>query len=75
MDLNYDGYCQDALYRQQNVARNGDWGLAIPPNGGQNDYALRTQVMVWSFGPDGMADSSAGAKQGSNQDNVISWGN
>ena len=75
MDLNYDGYCQDVLYRNAAVSSNGDWGLALPPNATGNNYALRTQVMVWSLGPDGMADFNTAAKQGSNQDNVISWGN
>jgi hypothetical protein len=35
---------------------------------------LNGPVMVWSFGPDGLADPNIKANAGVNADNVISWG-
>jgi type II secretory pathway pseudopilin PulG len=80
MDLNNDNQCKDPFYSQSNVSGNG--GTANPglnglvdPDGTLSNYRFHGNVMVWSAGPDGKVDPSAGvgANQGVNKDNILSW--
>ena len=75
IDLNYDNQCRDGFYRSPSVTlKNGSPlnGLSKAPNDA-NSYEARTGVMVWSLGPDGMADPTIPADQGVNKDNILSW--
>jgi hypothetical protein len=38
-----------------------------------NSFEYRGNVMVWSLGPDGMADPNTPANKGVNKDNIVSW--
>jgi prepilin-type N-terminal cleavage/methylation domain-containing protein len=78
IDMNYDDSCRDGLYRYDKVSSDpkGGGGLnghfrAKPQ---ANSYELKTQVMVWSPGPDGDASINVSANQGVNRDNILSWG-
>lgn len=77
IDLDYDGKCRDGFYRRAAVAQEsgniGFYGLRRPPGGGPDDFEVTASAIVWSLGPDGMADPSARASQGANKDNVLSW--
>ena len=75
IDLNYDNQCRDGFYRSPVVTlKNGSPlnGLSKTPSDA-NSYEARSGVMVWSFGPDGIADPNANADQGFNKDNILSW--
>ncbi len=77
IDYNFDNLCRDGFYSQPAVSadpKNPTAGL----NGhskieGQNLYQYRSQVMVWSLGPDGFANSAVSANAGVNRDNILSW--
>jgi hypothetical protein len=74
LDLNGDGYCQDAFYGNPSVSQNGSSGYNGLQNylGGTPSYQLRAPVMIWSFGPDkGITNNPANTTF--NQDNVLSW--
>ena len=77
LDMNGDGYCQDALYSLPAVANptgagtQGLVGLQDYFNNG--NYELRGSVMIWSEGPDGLAATTDPANAGSNKDNILSW--
>jgi prepilin-type N-terminal cleavage/methylation domain-containing protein len=88
MDLNYDGKCRDAVYRQQKVSQvkpgkpGGFNGLSnSQPDPNSDFYEYNGGVMVWSLGPDGQyttaaaTDGSGGgsAVSGLNADNILSW--
>lgn len=86
LDLNYDNRCRDALYRLEAVSRDtapgrpvdmGYNGLRrVPAQGsdtGPNRFESSTTVMVWSLGPDGQFNASAGANVSQNKDNICSW--
>ncbi len=56
----------------------GFHGLRLgPPVGsgdtGPNRYEVRANVIVWSLGPDGLADAAIKANAGVNKDNILSW--
>jgi len=79
LDMNYDDSCRDGFYRLDAVTldmkgsgQQGHNGLfkAKPQ---ANSFEYRTQVMVWSLGPDGIADPGTSANLGFNKDNVLSW--
>lgn len=72
IDLNYDDKCLDGLYRLNLVSGGGINGLSGEK--GKDNWALRSSVMVWSLGPDGLADPRTPALSGANRDNVLSWG-
>jgi len=38
-----------------------------------NSFEYRGSVMVWSLGPDGLADQNSAANAGANKDNIVSW--
>jgi prepilin-type N-terminal cleavage/methylation domain-containing protein len=86
LDLNYDNSCRDALYRLEGVSLDrsqssadlGYNGLRRVPAASAGDntanrFEAKTTVMIWSFGPDGKINSSAGANLAENKDNVCSW--
>lgn len=78
MDLNYDGQTRDAFYRTASVsndpAGNGRKGFTgLSRNGNGNLFEARAEVMVWSLGPDGLADYNTPAGKGVNKDNILSW--
>jgi len=79
MDVNGDGWVEDAFYSLAKVSRakgsevEGLNGLVSKSGMGANDYALHGTVMIWSFGPDGKADPNIGADEGVNRDNIVSW--
>jgi len=74
IDLNYDNKTRDAWYRKTSVSlQSGSTGL----NGlygvtGVEDFEANLTVIVWSFGPDGLA-SGLPANVVPNKDNVLSW--
>lgn len=80
-DMNYDGQTRDAAYGNETMATDGapaKKGLnglfkavpAIP-----NSWESRNGVMIWSLGPDGVADMGEAGNGKKNKDNVLSWGN
>jgi len=78
LDLNYDGRCRDAFYRQALVSGDasgrGINGLSRPTGVTSGNYfEANKPIMIWSFGPDGTAGDGQKANQGFNKDNVISW--
>jgi hypothetical protein len=75
MDLNYDKQCRDGFYRADAVSANGP---SAGFNGlfraaGPNTFESRNDAMVWSLGPDGMANQQQRANAGVNKDNILSW--
>lgn len=79
IDLNYDEQCRDGFYRLDAVSGDpsggGTRGLNghFRPGSGRDNFELRTQVMVWSVGPDGRANPAQNANIGDNKDNILSW--
>jgi len=77
LDLNGDGYCEDALYSRpvvssKTVGKPGS--LNFESSGtGPNAFRLKTPIMIWSMGPDGEADPNIASDQGVNADNIVSW--
>ena len=73
VDLNYDNSCRDAFYRADIVSE--DPTTRKPLNGmikvGKDMYEAKTDVMVWSFGPDRQASTQPGNSV--NKDNILSW--
>lgn len=65
IDMNDDNKARDGFYRTKNGAGFTQTSPGV--------YELSRAVMIWSFGPDGNADSTAGPKNGANKDNVLSW--
>ncbi len=72
VDMDDDGECIDAVYGKMPAK-----GLVLIPQTDKPNkrglYKLSNPVMVWSMGPDGKADPSAGWDQGVNKDNVLGW--
>lgn len=81
LDLNYDGKCLDAFYRQQAVSQvesgkpDGYVGLRNNASAGPDtdNFEMEGSVMVWSMGPDGDVDNTKKANDGANKDNVLGW--
>ena len=89
MDLNYDGQCEDAFYRNHIVSGKnpgstpqGYNGLVNPvdPNGMSDNYRFHGTVMVWSMGPLGPAtpsvssfDQTKPATDAANKNHILSW--
>ena len=73
VDLNYDNKARDGFYRQAAVSQqSGPQGFnGLFDSGG--GFEAGTPVMVWSLGPDGLANSSVKSTAGVNKDNVLSW--
>jgi len=89
IDANGDDRCLDAFYRLQKVSHpsppppaaqappdpvglNGLYN-STDPNGNGDNFEFNGTVMVWSLGPDRMADPNIAAPYGANKDNVLSW--
>ena len=70
INANGDGWTRDAFYASPVVSSQWD-NSGLADNDGA--YELRARVMVWSRGPDGMADPNISANVGVNKDNVTSW--
>ncbi|HWY31536.1 MAG TPA: prepilin-type N-terminal cleavage/methylation domain-containing protein [Candidatus Acidoferrum sp.] len=88
MDLNYDGQCEDAFYRNHIVSGKnpgstpqGYNGLVNPVDstGNTDNYRFHGTVMVWSMGPYGPATPSASsfdqgpATDAANKNHILSW--
>ena len=79
LDLNGDGRCRDAFYRNHLVSgKDGSIGFdgltnAFDASGTNDLFEYQGRVMVWSLGPDGKADKSKSSISSPNKDNVISW--
>ena len=77
IDTNFDNFTQDAFYSIPAVSRSngntGHGGLLIENTKANLGFVHKGQVMVWSFGPDGMVDATSPAITGANKDNVTSW--
>jgi prepilin-type N-terminal cleavage/methylation domain-containing protein len=71
IDLNDDDITWDGFYR--GVVDGNKVGLQQNITVNPRVWELKRSVMIWSFGPDGRADPSVGAKEGVNKDNVLSW--
>ncbi len=72
LDLNYDGWVSNSVYRLNGVSAAGV-GLAQQGTAGTDNWALKDSVMVFSFGPDGMFSTTTAANVEPNKDNVLSW--
>lgn len=76
LDLNYDNLCRDGFYSQTLVSREngakGFNGLAQAADN-PNAWEVRAPVIVWSMGPNGLADAGVKANAGVNKDNILSW--
>jgi len=79
MDLNGDGRCRDAFYRNHSVsgtdgAMEFDGLTNVFNASGTNDlFEHQGRVMVWSLGLDGKADKAKPSTSPPNKDNVVSW--
>jgi prepilin-type N-terminal cleavage/methylation domain-containing protein len=76
VDLNYDNSCRDAFYRGDTVAtdpKQPGKGLGGFIKADRDSWELRTGVMVWSLGPDRMADPQKPATVAPNKDNITTW--
>lgn len=75
IDLNFDGKCRDAFYRYPNVSQQtgnvGFYGMVKALD--SSDFEVNGSAIVWSLGPDGLADPNVRANVGVNKDNVLSW--
>lgn len=77
VDTNLDNFVQDAFYSLAQVSRKGGNighnGLSVQPSKQDLGFLFKGRTMVWSLGPDGLADPTKPANQAPNKDNVISW--
>ena len=73
VDGNHDGKTIDAFYGQGSVSAAGKGAGLNGLTKTKVGYNANTPVMVWSFGPDGMASAEAKGNAGVNDDNVLSW--
>jgi len=76
LDLNYDNSCRDGFYRGDRVATDpkaNSKGLNGFVKAERDGWEQRVGVMVWSMGPDKMADPTIAANTGVNKDNITSW--
>lgn len=84
LDLNRDGKCSDAFYRQQSVSqvdvgnRTGLNGLFnnIDDNGNGDTFEYNGSAMIWSMGPDGLLTVGGAVPRANkefNKDNVLGW--
>jgi len=76
IDLNYDNLCRDGFYRRSSVSQEngtkGYNGLAQSTDD-PGSWEVRAPVIVWSMGPNGLADTGVKANAGVNKDNILSW--
>ncbi len=68
-DMNDDGKCIDSFY-----SKNSDGAaVGLTRKNATDPWELNGPVMVWSYGPDGLADPGVAANEGVNKDNILSW--
>ena len=68
-DMNDDGKCVDSFY-----SKNPDGAaVGLTRKNAADPWELNGPVMVWSYGPDGLADPNVAANVGVNKDNILSW--
>ncbi len=68
-DMNDDGKCIDSFY-----SKNSDGAaVGLTRKNATDPWELNGPVMVWSYGPDGLADPNVAANLGVNKDNILSW--
>jgi prepilin-type N-terminal cleavage/methylation domain-containing protein len=80
LDVNGDDRCRDGFYCLDAVSldssgvggKKGFNGL-FRKDTTPNTFEYRGTVMVWSLGPDGLADSQGLAGKGVNKDNILGW--
>jgi type II secretory pathway pseudopilin PulG len=76
LDSNHDNECRDAGYANAAVSQHsgsvGYYGLSST-NGNGTNFELKSDVMIWSRGPDGKTSADDKANAGVNKDNVLSW--
>ncbi len=72
LDLNYDGWSSNAVYRL-NAVNGFNTGLSRQGAAGTDTWALKDAVLIFSFGPDGMFATTNAANVEPNKDNVLSW--
>lgn len=76
LDLDYSNSCRDAFYRGDRVSMDPNdrtKGLNGLFPAGKETWEARVPVMVWSLGPDRLADPNVSATTGVNKDNILSW--
>jgi prepilin-type N-terminal cleavage/methylation domain-containing protein len=75
VDLNYDNAARDGFYRADKVSadpKQPTKGLNGFVRADRDSWEQRVGVMVWSMGPDKMAELGP-ANAGKNKDNITSW--
>jgi prepilin-type N-terminal cleavage/methylation domain-containing protein len=80
VDANYDGVTRDNFYRRNQVSqqnagppRIGRVGMFNPSNT-DDDWHVRAEALVWSYGRDGLANQDDSAlNDNNNEDNILSW--
>lgn len=73
LDLNYDNGTRDAFYRANAVNEVSGKNVTGAFRTGNDSYEVKTDVMVWSLGPDRQADDRQPATAAPNKDNILSW--
>ncbi|HEX7862020.1 MAG TPA: type II secretion system protein [Verrucomicrobiae bacterium] len=73
LDLNYDNNTRDAFYRANLVNELNGKNITGAFRAGNDSYEVKTDVMVWSLGPDRQADDRQPATVAPNKDNILSW--
>ena len=81
LDMNNDGRCRDAFYRNQNISQSipnnpvGFFGLNnnVDAGGNGDDYEVPQTMIIWSLGLYGHADSTKNANTYPNNYHVLSW--
>jgi type II secretion system protein G len=74
MDLNYDNQVRDAFYRGDKLNLNGNQVVSGAIKAGpRDDWEIKTDVMVWSLGPDRTANPNELYNAAQNKDNITSW--
>ena len=83
MDKNRDGFCADNYYGKIGAVRVGGTGTLHSGIGigleersfgaAGTAFVLKGEVMIWSAGPDRLANPAAGALDKENADNIIHW--
>ena len=74
MELNYDNQVRDAFYRGDKLNLNGNQVVSGAIKAGpRDDWEIKTDVMVWSLGPDRTANPNELYNAAQNKDNITSW--
>ena len=84
LDTGFDGFCRDEFYRLQNVSQTvnsstvGFFGMFnnVDANGNGDNFLIRSEVAIWSAGPDGLYNNAlptTNALSAVNKDNILNW--